>query len=355
MTKIRLLPVVVLAIAALLVLKTLGLVTNGGYVLTGVGTARAAGGGGGGEGGGTTETDSTITPVAEPTLEDTSPTISDFAPTLGEEPAAAGGHGAPAGAGGAADNGHATPAADHAAAATPVAAITSGTYCVEADATLTESGEAILLNEVAAAGGHGEPAGHAEPVEVADSGFAAGMIDCLPSGDVVPTELGPDGTPVAIGGADVALGTEQQLLERLVTRRSELEQYEQELALRASIVDAAEKRIEERSSTLEALEAQISSLVDQRQEMEAGQFASIVAMYENMRPKDAANIFNNLDMPVLLQVAKTMSPRKMAPILAAMEAPRAQELTVQMANLAERPPTEMTQEDLAALPQIVGQ
>ena len=35
MTNIRLLPVVVLAIAALLVLKTMGLVTNGGYVLTG--------------------------------------------------------------------------------------------------------------------------------------------------------------------------------------------------------------------------------------------------------------------------------------------------------------------------------
>ena len=359
MTKIRLLPVVVLAIAALLVLKTMGLITNGGYVLTGVTTARAAGSGhGGGESSGTTETDLTVTPVAAPTLEDTSPTISDSAPTLGEEPAAAGGHGAPAAAEAGTEDGHAAPTTgegEHAMAVAPVAAGTSGTYCVEADATLTESGEAILLNEVAATDGHGEPAADAAPVEVPDSSFAAAMIDCLPSGDVVPTELGPDGTPVAIGGASEAFGTEQQLLERLLARRSELEQLEKDLALRASIVDAAEKRIEERSTTLEALEAQISSLVDQRQEMEAGQFASIVAMYENMRPKDAANIFNNLDMPVLLQVAKTMAPRKMAPILAAMEAQRAQELTVQMADLADRPPTEMTQEDLAALPQIVGQ
>ena len=30
--------------------------------------------------------------------------------------------------------------------------------------------------------------------------------------------------------------------------------------------------------------------------MESGQFAGIVAMYETMKPKDAANIFNNLDM-----------------------------------------------------------
>jgi flagellar motility protein MotE (MotC chaperone) len=74
-----------------------------------------------------------------------------------------------------------------------------------------------------------------------------------------------------------------------------------------------------------------------------------------MKPKDAAKIFNNLDMNVLLRVAKTMSPRKMAPILAEMDAARAQELTVQMANLADRPPTEMTPDDFAALPQIVGQ
>ncbi|SEP98528.1 Flagellar motility protein MotE, a chaperone for MotC folding [Devosia sp. YR412] len=375
MTKIRLLPVLVLAIAALLVLKTLGLVTNGGYVLTGVGVARASGAAsGGGEGGGTTEADQTITPAAEPTLEDTSPTLDDTAPTIGGQPAAAGGgHGAPAA--------EAAPAADHgaapaegAAAATPVAAHTTGTYCVEADATITDSGEAVLNEnaggaahgaaaaepeaEAAPAGDHAEPAvegeAHAE-VAPAPGSFAASMIDCLPSGDAVPTELGPDGQPVPINASSSASATEQQLLDRLVARRTELQQYEADLALRASIVDAAEKRIEERATTLEALENQISTLVDQRQEMEAGQFASIVAMYENMRPKDAATIFNNLDMAVLLQVAKTMAPRKMAPILAAMDAPRAQELTVAMANLAEQPPTQMTPDDLAALPQIVGQ
>ena len=368
MNKIRLLPVLVLAITALLVLKTIGLITNGGYVLTGVGVAQASGASSGGDaGGGTTEADLTVTPAVEPTLEDTSPTLDDTAPTLGEQPeaAAGGGHGAPAAAEAPAAGTEAVaPAVEGAPAATPVAAGTSGTYCVEADATLTESGETIL-NSAATAAAHGEaateepaPADHGEAeaaVAVPEGSFAASMIDCLPSGDAVPTEIGPDGIPVAIAASAATSATEQQLLDRLVERRSELAKYEQDLALRSSIVDAAEKRIEERAATLQALEAQISTLVDQRQAMETGQFAGIVAMYENMRPKDAANIFNNLDMVVLLQVAKTMSPRKMAPIMAAMDAARAQELTVQMADLAERPPAEMTQEDLAALPQIVGQ
>ncbi len=374
MTKIRLLPVVVLAIAALLVLKTLGLVTNGGYVLTGIGAVQASGTASG-SAAGTTETDSTVTPVGEPTIEDTSPTMADPAPTLGEEPAdAAGGHGAPAAA---PEGDHGAPAADAAApaaeghgeeAAAPVnQTVTLGTHCVESDATLTEGGD-VILNGVSAdaAGGHGAPAAeaeagdHAEPekaeVVVPEGSFAAQMAaDCLPSGDVVPMEISDKGEFVPLVGADGVTQTEQQLLERLTARRTELQQYEDELTLRASIVDAAEKRIEERTATLEALEAQISTLVDQREQMETGQFAGIVAMYENMKPKDAANIFNNLEMDVLLRVAKTMSPRKMAPILAEMNATRAQELTVQMAALADRPAAEMTPEDLAALPQIVGQ
>lgn len=363
MTKIRLLPVVVLAVAALLVLKTLGLVTNGGYVLTGMGAAQASGATEGSDAG-TTETDSTVTPAGEPTIEDTSPTLSDSAPTLGEQPAdAAGGHGAPAADAAA----PAEDAADHSAPAgeEPVAQrnVTLGTHCVESDATITEGGE-VVLNRVAAEGagdGHSAPTEGAASAEegtvvVPEGSFAAQMAaDCLPSGDVVPMEISGEGTVIPLVGADGTTATEQQLLERLTARRTELQEYEEDLALRASIVDAAEKRIEERTATLEALEAQISSLVDQREQMETGQFAGIVAMYETMKPKDAANIFNNLEMEVLLRVAKTMSPRKMAPILAEMDATRAQELTVQMAALADRPAAEMTPEDLAALPQIVGQ
>ena len=371
MTNIRLLPVVVLAIAALLVLKTLGLVTNGSYVL-GVSAVQASGASS--EGGGTTETDATVTPVGEPTLEDTSPTLSDPDPTLGEQPAAeAGGHGAPAASEEPAAEDHGAAPAELPAPvdgeAAPLPAIASGTYCIESDATITPGGEVVLegvSSELGGGGGaHAEPetveatdaTAHAEPAaEVPAGSFAEQMAaDCLPSGDVVPMEITAGGEVVPLIGADGTTVTEQQLLERLTARRNELQAYENDLALRTSIVEAAEKRIEERAATLEALEAQISTLVDQRTEMESGQFAGIVAMYEAMKPKDAANIFNDLDMDVLLRVAKTMSPRKMAPILAEMSAVRAQELTVKMAALADQPATEMTPDDLAALPQIVGQ
>ena len=187
--------------------------------------------------------------------------------------------------------------------------------------------------------------------------MAASLVSsaCTDMKDAVPMELDAQGKKVPLTGADGTAQAETALLERLSGRRGELDAYAEELAMRQSLVDAAEKRLEERQGTLQALETQIATLVDQRKEMETGQFAGIVAMYESMKPKDAANIFNSLDMEVLLRVAKTMSPRKMAPILAAMDPARAQDLTVRMADLADQPATQMTADDLSELPQIVGQ
>lgn len=335
MKTVRLLPVVVMAVAALLVFKTIGLVTNGGYVLTGVTAARAAGASGG---------EAAPGPEGEPTLDDSAPTLSDTAPTLGVSETAAGGHGEPASA--------ESPAADH---ATPASA-TSGDNCVAVDAELKENGS-VTTTAPAAAAGHGEVApAEGAAADPGTSSFVDSMaLDCFPSGDAVPMQVDASGVPVPMTNVQGGSATQDSILQSLAARRTELEAYEKDLALRASLVDAAEKRVAERQTTLEALEAQISALVDQRQEMEAGQFAGIVAMYETMKPRDAANIFNALDMDVLLRVAKTMNPRKMSPILAAMDAARAQELTVRMAALADQPAAEMTPDDLAALPQIVGQ
>jgi len=338
--RIRLLPVVILMIGALLVLKTVGLVTQGSYALTGVNVALASGGGGGGHGA-PAEPAATAT-LSQPTVSDPSPTLADTAPTAGEQPAAAaGGHGAPAPA---ADHGAPTPELGHGADATQVA-------------------EANI--EGAVDGGHGAPASPnsvaefnacaPRPVgeETPDGQLTAVAGDCPPLKDAVPQLSTPAGN-IDLGASDPSL-TEQVLLDRLAARRTELDSYEQELALRASLIDAAEKRVNERTATLQALESQISSLVDERKKLEEDQFASIVSMYKTMKPKDAAGIFNTLEMDVLLRVAKMMPPRNMAPILAAMDRTKAEALTVALASQTSENPEQMGAADLSALPQIVGQ
>lgn len=335
MNRVRLLPVVIVMIGALLVLKTVGLVSEGHYVLSGVSQVAAAGGGGDASGHGAAEEPIATTTLQQPTLSDAAPTLGDASPTLGQQ-AAAGGHGDAA-----SETGHGeAPAAEggHGGEAVAVAELEQPTDSHGGTNPVAE------FNACAP-----RPVG--EETENGQLTVVSG--DCPPMADAVPQLSTPSGN-VEIGGTDPTL-TEQVLLDRLASRRDELESYEQELVMRASLIDAAEKRVNDRTATLEALEAQIATLVDERKRLEEEQFTSIVSMYQTMKPKDAAGIFNQLEIDVLVRVAKMMPPRKMAPILAEMETGRAQELTVLLASETSENPEQIEPTDLAALPQIVGQ
>ncbi len=161
--------------------------------------------------------------------------------------------------------------------------------------------------------------------------------------------------PVAPG--ESGSESEQVLLERLAARRAELDAREAELAMRADLVAAAEARLEERTQALVVLEARVNAMVEEQQAVEEGDFAGIVAMYEVMKPSEAATIFDDLDMNVLLRVARAIKPRKMSPILAKMNPERAQALTVALAldEIQSEAPALPDVSDLSSLPQIVGQ
>lgn len=149
--------------------------------------------------------------------------------------------------------------------------------------------------------------------------------------------------------------TERVLLERLAERRAELDALAAQLETRMAVVEAAEMRIEERMAELSAVEARINAMIDAREAAHEAQFAGIVAMYEAMRPADAATIFNDLDRGILTQVGRAMNPRKLGPILAKMEPSKAQELTVLLARAESEPEPAAVADGFGHLPQIVGQ
>ena len=57
-------------------------------------------------------------------------------------------------------------------------------------------------------------------------------------------------------------------------------------------------------------------------------------MYEGMKPKDAAKVFDRLEMSVLFEIASQIAPRKMSDILGLMAPEAAERLTVEMARRA---------------------
>ena len=81
-------------------------------------------------------------------------------------------------------------------------------------------------------------------------------------------------------------------------------------------------------------EAKIAVAAEKKDEAEAGRFKGLVTMYENMKARDAAKIFDRLEMSVLLEVASQIKPRQMAEILAQMAPDMAERLTVELASRA---------------------
>ena len=90
------------------------------------------------------------------------------------------------------------------------------------------------------------------------------------------------------------------------------------------------------SSELQALQKKLEGLDAARKEREEAGWQGLVKLYEAMKPRDAATIFNDLEMPVLLQVVDRMKEAKAAPVLAAMQPDKARDLTAKLAQMRTR-------------------
>lgn len=142
-----------------------------------------------------------------------------------------------------------------------------------------------------------------------------------------------------LGDTEELSESEVQLLQRLSDRREELEGQARELDTQRTLLVAAEKRVAQRIAKLEELEATVAGLIEQFDTQEEARMSKLVEVYQNMKAKNAARIFNELDMRVLLAVAMRMNENKMAEVLGKMNPKAAQELTIEMARQRELPET----------------
>jgi len=161
-----------------------------------------------------------------------------------------------------------------------------------------------------------------------------------PGGSLIPTDNSP-----------LPTGAERAILERLQERRQELDTRARELDIRESLIQGAEKRMDAKLAELKEVEQRIKVETAQKDEAEAARLKGLITMYENMKPREAAKIFDRLELTVLMQVASQINPRKMSDILALMSPDVAERLTVELASKAQQSKTE----GAADLPKIQGQ
>jgi len=166
----------------------------------------------------------------------------------------------------------------------------------------------------------------------------------------------PEGARLEIAGNSYPLEQgkinspgERAVLERLQDRRQELDSRSRDIEMREALLKAAEKRLEAKVIELKDVEQRVTTAMGNREKQEAERFKSIVSMYENMKAKDAARIFDRLEMKILVDVAMQINPRKMSEILASMTADGAEKLTVELARVSSQPKSSPDQ-----LPKIDG-
>lgn len=131
--------------------------------------------------------------------------------------------------------------------------------------------------------------------------------------------------------------TQKTVLKELKIRRESLDNRESRINQYEALLKVTEKRIQEKIAELDELKKEIEALLGKQSKEEEARLQSLVKIYSGMKPKDAAAIFDNLDMNILLQVVGRMSERKTAPIMASMNIQKAQELTTLLAEQKKLP------------------
>ena len=174
---------------------------------------------------------------------------------------------------------------------------------------------------------------------------AAVLAQAQPAGDAEAGaqegEPDPEAEAAKMVSEDPTLLTQAEidLLQQLADRREELDGREKELEMRLGLLKAAETRIDKKVDDLKVLQSTIEKLIQTYDEQQDAKVQSLVKIYENMKPKDAARIFAELDMNTLLLVAERMKERKLADVMAKMNPSKAKEVTVELSRLRQLPRT----------------
>jgi flagellar motility protein MotE (MotC chaperone) len=184
--------------------------------------------------------------------------------------------------------------------------------------------------------------------------FAEGAGDAAPAQKTAapnPAATKAGATPAAEGAACAAPGfaesaglspSEVQVLQSLGARRELLDQRAVEMDTRQELLAAAERRVEERLTELRRLETRVQELMVSVDEEQNKRMAGLVDVYQRMRAKDAAAVFDALEEDVLVEVASRMRQANLAEVMGKMDPARARRLTILLAQHRAADPAALT-------------
>ncbi|TBW33487.1 hypothetical protein EYW49_20130 [Siculibacillus lacustris] len=186
----------------------------------------------------------------------------------------------------------------------------------------------MIATGSSAGGGHG--GAEEKPKEDAHGAAPPAAGGVQPS--KVDTKVTGDKPPEARPVQGQELIGEIEILQKLAERRKKLEELERQVNMREDLLKASEDRIGRRVDELKTLEDKIGGATKAKEDAKKQELSDLVKMYEGMKAKDAARVFDKLEIGLLGEIARQMNPKKLGDVVSKMSSDQAEKLTVELAN-----------------------
>ncbi|ANC92691.1 flagellar motor switch protein [Azospirillum humicireducens] len=146
----------------------------------------------------------------------------------------------------------------------------------------------------------------------------------------VPAPL-PVSTPVAEAPPPVALAppscTDPLLRAAIDEQKADNSGRHNRLREAEAVLAATEARVGTQIQRLNGVKREVETLMAQRSNLQQEDLKRMVAIYEAMKPRDAARILTDMETDMVVDVLDRISERRAAPILAEMADAKAREVT----------------------------
>lgn len=125
---------------------------------------------------------------------------------------------------------------------------------------------------------------------------------------------------------------EVELLMKLAARRKDLEKREATMKERELALKVIEKQQSDKMVALTHLKVTIENLLKKTDKTAQEKIIKLIKVYEGMKPKNVAHMFDRMDISVLKDFIPLMGERKVANILDQMNVIKAKELSMVLIN-----------------------
>ncbi len=121
--------------------------------------------------------------------------------------------------------------------------------------------------------------------------------------------------------------SEITILQELAARREALDIRSKEIDKKAVQLKVAEEEIAKKLEQLQAYEKKLRDLMREYTAKEKEKLNALVKLYTTMKPRDAARIFNTLDLELTTALLREMKPSSSSAIISLMDASKAKAIT----------------------------